>query len=260
MKRCTWAKLGVALLFLTVGAIWLYFHSSGSGGDAAAEALFSGLAFAGVLVALRLQSHELALQREELTQTRQELKGQKEQLEAQDRTMRLQAAESTFFQVLQTFRQVATGISDPALGGAEGPHYWRAIINALRASHLMVSAANDINAQVDAYEKTYLAYSNSLAPYFANLNELLTMLATSAVLTAPNYARLVRAQLSPIELLFIGFHGLTIHGRQTLKPLIEKFGLLKHIPQTPDYMGHRIPTGYNASALSDPTGSFGAMR
>lgn len=43
----------------------------------AVNALFSGLAFAGLIFTIILQKKELALQREELTDTRKELKGQK---------------------------------------------------------------------------------------------------------------------------------------------------------------------------------------
>ncbi len=59
----------------------------------AVNALFSGLAFAGVIIALFLQKHELSLQREELEATREELKGQKEQLKLQNRTFEKQAFE-----------------------------------------------------------------------------------------------------------------------------------------------------------------------
>ncbi len=66
----------------------------------AINALFSGLAFVGVIAALILQKRELALQRQELEQTREELRGQKEQLEAQNRTFRQQTFENTFFQLV----------------------------------------------------------------------------------------------------------------------------------------------------------------
>lgn len=44
------------------------------------NALFSGLAFGGVIYAILLQRKELKLQRKELELTRGELKGQKEQM------------------------------------------------------------------------------------------------------------------------------------------------------------------------------------
>lgn len=53
----------------------------------AGAALFSGLAFAGVIVTLLMQREELELQREELRLTRRELKGQRRELSRQARTL-----------------------------------------------------------------------------------------------------------------------------------------------------------------------------
>jgi len=62
------------------------FSDRGAFGDkfGAVNALFSGLAFAGVIYAILLQRKELELQRYELTMTRNELEGQKQQFEAQN--------------------------------------------------------------------------------------------------------------------------------------------------------------------------------
>ena len=61
----------------------------------AVNALFAGLAFGGVILALFLQQielrhqrEELGLQREELKLTRNEIAGQKAQLESQDQTLK----------------------------------------------------------------------------------------------------------------------------------------------------------------------------
>jgi len=72
--------VGVILLWALMGSAILYFSPSievaGQFGDlfGAINALFSGLALAGVLVAIILQSKELELQREELKLTREEHK------------------------------------------------------------------------------------------------------------------------------------------------------------------------------------------
>ncbi len=55
------------------------------------NALFSGLAFAGVIFTIHLQRKELALQREELKQTREELKRSAEAQEKSEAALRLQA-------------------------------------------------------------------------------------------------------------------------------------------------------------------------
>ena len=89
--------------------------SSGLFGDmfGGINALFSGLAFVGIILTiylqkreLSLQREELVLQREELVLTRKEIKGQKEQLEEQNKTLRHQNFENTFFQLISHFNQI----------------------------------------------------------------------------------------------------------------------------------------------------------
>lgn len=94
--------------------------SGGVKGDAfgAVNALFSGLALAGVIVAILLQSEELKLQRKELKHTRKELRGQKEQLEAQVRGSLQREFDVRYFETMRLFRQCIDGLS--VNGGAKG--------------------------------------------------------------------------------------------------------------------------------------------
>jgi hypothetical protein len=77
--------LGVLMLWIASPLALQYLlpkeEARGLFGDSfgAINALFSGLAFAGVIVAIMLQREELRLQRQELEQTREELRGQKEE-------------------------------------------------------------------------------------------------------------------------------------------------------------------------------------
>lgn len=86
---------------------------SGIFGDSsgAINALFSALAFAGVIFAIILQKKELVLQREELEQTREELKGQKEEFIQQNETLRRQRFENTFFQMMSLQQEIVNTLS-----------------------------------------------------------------------------------------------------------------------------------------------------
>lgn len=88
-KRFVWEFLGCAAVVVGVVAFapiviswWQsYVGTAGTLGEfgdqfGAANALFAGLAFAGVIVAMRMQSKELELQREELEDTREVMKQQ----------------------------------------------------------------------------------------------------------------------------------------------------------------------------------------
>ena len=86
IRRVIWI-VGIVILLLWGGswlAITLWYDKPtdrGTFGDmfGAVNALFSGFAFAGLIITLLYQKEELQLQREELAQTREELKGQKEE-------------------------------------------------------------------------------------------------------------------------------------------------------------------------------------
>ena len=84
--------VGVVALFATTMLLVLrafQIQPTGDLGDDSSlvGALFSALAFGGVVVAILLQRQELRLQRDELSMTRAELEGQRVQLAAQNRTM-----------------------------------------------------------------------------------------------------------------------------------------------------------------------------
>ena len=112
----------IILFFIVIGAqiilgnkIFGWFDTwqdRGTFGDmfGAVNTLFSGLAFAGIIFAIILQSKELELQRSELELTREELKGQKEQLQNQNTTLQFQNAENTFFQMVSLHNDIINGI------------------------------------------------------------------------------------------------------------------------------------------------------
>ncbi len=69
------------------------------------NAIFSELAFIGVIWAILLQKEELGLQRQELKDTRQELAGQ---LELQNSTFKRQAFDSVFLQMISLQAEIAS--------------------------------------------------------------------------------------------------------------------------------------------------------
>lgn len=83
--------IGVLALWLLTAILVLFAQLSGSStaslgqfGDVfgSINALFSGLAFVGLIWAIRLQQHQLAIQRKELKMQREELKLQREEMKA----------------------------------------------------------------------------------------------------------------------------------------------------------------------------------
>lgn len=76
----------------------------------AINALFSGLAFAGIIFTIFLQKRELTLQREELEETRKEFIQQNE-------TLKKQRFENTFFQLLRLHNDIVDKLKIKAVDG-----------------------------------------------------------------------------------------------------------------------------------------------
>ena len=70
------------------------------------NALFSGMALAGIIWAIVLQRRELELQRKELRLTTKALEGQREELEKQNLSFKHQRIENTFFQLLKLHNDI----------------------------------------------------------------------------------------------------------------------------------------------------------
>ena len=109
-RQWPWVTGAAALILILWLSCWLlvprYFPNMdqrGQFGDmfGVVNALFAGLAFAGIIWAIILQKNELELQRKELAETRKEIAGQTQQLKAQARTLKEQNFENSFFQLLR---------------------------------------------------------------------------------------------------------------------------------------------------------------
>lgn len=199
------------------------------------NALFSGLAFAGLIYAIYLQRNELKLQRLELKQTRIELKGQKEQLKAQNETFLKQNFDSAFFQLLRFHNDLLSSIDlvlsvkrQIIVTGRDcfknfhkmfGSHY---IANAdKKTGHERVNTS---------YMNFYKNHQSDLGHYFRNLYNIIKFIENSSTEDKQMYANLVRAQLSSYEHALLFYNGLSDLGCEKFKPLIEKYALLKNIP------------------------------
>lgn len=118
-----WMLVFVVLVFVVNLCLPLFgfdANERGTFGDqfGAANALFSGLAFVGLIYTIILQRKDLALQRkdlrlqrDELALTRSELERQTQQFEEQNKTLRVQRFENTFFQMLSQFQDVVNNLS-----------------------------------------------------------------------------------------------------------------------------------------------------
>ena len=174
---------------------------SGQMGDmfGAVNALFSGLALAGVVVAIWFQSKELRLQREELEQTRAELIGQKEQLEAQKMvmskqydSMAIQQFENSFYQMLKTHNSLIGMMYDYT-----DDEYDESVVvgNALFEFVYNKMRRNFWNG--------HSLYSEQIMPYLFRVETMLSYIDSSEVKSKDMYIRVLRSNFTACEMRII---------------------------------------------------------
>jgi len=199
----------------------------------AVNALFSGLAFAGVIIALYLQKQELSLQREELEETREELKGQKEQLEQQNLTFKKQRFENTFFQLLQSHQYIVESvITFEKMSGEtfehKGTGFFKKIYSVFKKEKMndlaftILDEAVFLNALNKVYPQFFHNYHDQLGHYFTNLYNIVKFIDRSEIDDKKFYTNLLRAKLSNNELLLLFYNCLYKYGKDKFKPRILK--------------------------------------
>lgn len=217
----------------------------------AINALFSGLAFAGLIITLLYQKEELKLQREELAQTREELKGQRQEFEEQNKTLKRQRFENTFFNLLKLQQEIVTNLSyddisitkesffPPKFTKKHTLYEGRNVFQELYLN-LTISTKNNISyrgIKGAIQTKGYLVYSDIhetsiFDHYFRHLYRIIKYIDKNDLIEdceRYEYTCIVRSQLSDYEIILLFYNCLTSNGAEKFKPLIEKYALLKNL-------------------------------
>lgn len=271
-----WIIIAIVGVIALWGLSWIlidkYIDSptdQGTFGDmfGAVNALFSGLAFAGLIVTLLYQKEELKLQREELAQTREELKGQREEFEEQNKTMKRQRFENTFFNMLSLQQEIVTKLSytwkhkqktgerNPISGAyeydfVESKYMGREVFEALyNETDVKLKDSNQsYNGGIKSIikNKGIVEFENicdisNLDHYYRHLYRLFKYVDSSPLITKTkdddkdeyeeryDYACIIRSQLSDYELVMLFYNCLTSNGRAKFKPLIEKYAIFNNL-------------------------------
>ena len=214
------------------------------------NALFSGLAFAGIIITILLQRKELKYQRDELRETRAEFI-------IQNKTLKNQRFENTFFNLLELHNEIVNAIDyvrsvgnmlDGKTRTIRGRDVFEYIFNRLNSG---IKEEVDMNKlYLDFYDKN----KTDLGHYFRNLYRIFKLIHETEFATLNEldldvsneenkkiyltknhseryrYTSIVRAQLSDYELLLLFYNCLSEYGNEKFKPLIEEYSLLKNLP------------------------------
>lgn len=277
-NNIVWLMFGGVILLFLLNLSMVFFVNDkdirGTFGDqfGAVNALFSGLAFAGLIYTiilqrrdLELQRNDLQLQREELVLTRKELEDQTAEFEKQNETLRIQRFENTFFNMLSQFQEVVNNMAIQykrrnETHEAAGRDVFRTafeqmpvlveIPNGDRTHQSYIGMTNVIKgAGMEGYCKsdvpTYFDH------YFRLLYRILKFVKETPLVTnfedEYQYTSMLRAILSRYELVWLYYNGLSEYGCEKLKPLIERYAMLKNLRE--DLLVEDIDAGtYAASA------------
>lgn len=221
------------------------------------NALFSGLAFGGLIIALffqrkelKIQHKELELTRSEMELTRGEVKGQKEVMTQQLSALKQQQFESTFFQMLTLLKEITDNITSYTSATRMGGTFMEILNSVGSKFHGMKSLGPAYHSKKEAikvYDEFYNNNPSLLGPYFRTLYYIVKYVDESDFSNKDKYkyVRLVRAQLvsGNLGLLLLNCH--TQKGEK-FKPFIEKYALLKHTPDHFNYFDEGIVTDLKA--------------
>ena len=243
------AIIGVIALW---GLSWIlidkYIDSStdqGTFGDkfGAVNALFSGLAFAGLIATLLYQREELKLQRKELNE-------QKLEFREQNKTLKRQRFENTFFNMLSLQQEIVANISfdevktifdfnthtqDEQRTSYNGRSLFREMYLNLKVSIDKKQFYQGVKGAIQA--NNYSAYSYISATtrfdhYFRHLYRIFKYVDTSDLILDDEryeYICIVRSQLSDYELVMLFYNCLSTNGKDKFKPLIERYSIFNNL-------------------------------
>lgn len=255
-KNLVWIMLSVVITLFLLNLSLVFFvddaSDRGTFGDqfGAVNALFSGLAFTGLIYTIILQRRDLAmqrddlrLQREELVLTRQEMEEQTAEFEKQNETLRIQRFENTFFNMLSQFQEVVNSLATQyrrsgELLNASGREFFKISFESMiihvedKPRIIYGGMRNTIKEKgIDGYVGADLP--SYLDHYFRLLYRILKFVKDSPLIIGFDdeyeYTSMLRAILSRYELVWLYYNGLSEYGAEKLKPLIERYAMLKNL-------------------------------
>jgi Putative phage abortive infection protein len=190
----------------------------------------------------------LGVQMRELRHSVRELANSAAALKSQNDTLRLQTFEGTFFQTLRLHNDIVLSMAIPERT-LSGRACFRLYADELRGMLINQGATDNLSNAVDFYEHFYRSHQAALGHYFRLLYNLVKFVDAAPEVDHRFYTNLIRAQLSSAELLLLFYNCLSPHGSEKSKPLVEKYALLKTIPDDESLPHENLLEQYDVSAF-----------
>ncbi|MFH4667138.1 putative phage abortive infection protein [Vibrio cidicii] len=185
--------------------------------------LLSFLGLIALLLTIVLQNRELEATREELARSAEAQINSEVALSQQSEILEQQRFEATFFQLVNLHNEIVKGMQVRHRHvDIEGRECFAVLYNQKYA----LSNGSTLN---ELYEDFYQNYRSDIGHYFRHVYQIINFIDTSTIENKKQYSNFIRAQLSDYELLLLFINGLSIHGKDKMKPLIEKYELFEHL-------------------------------
>lgn len=208
------------------------------------NSLFSGLAFAGLIITLIFQRNDLHLQRAAIEQTNEQLKRQAEEFELQNVMAKEEQFRNTFFDLLRMLQTIVDGLrlDVKELYGSPMSFSGKSVFEELFrdredrvvADTYMPMPSISQKAREGDYE--YISKSDLfsfLFHYFRFVYRIIKFVDETDVLKSTEekyqYVAFLRATLSNYEVAAIFYNCLSSNGREKFKLLVEKYALFDNI-------------------------------
>ncbi len=205
--------------------------------------IFSGLAFAGLIVTIWQQKADLELTRREILD---------------------QLFENVLFKMIEIHNTIVSDIdlrkkyssennnqnndnSLIATGRDCFPLFYQRLSKTYEQN--FKKNKHDLSFLLEIYTAFWNEHQKDLGHYFRYLYNIFKFINESEVENKRLYTNIVRAQLSDYELLLLFYNGLSVNGEKKFKPLIEKFHLFDNLPKDiliiQSHLDHYQDSAYN---------------
>lgn len=209
------------------------------------NALYSGLALAGIMLSILLQRSEIKLQSLELKETRREF-------ETQNETLKIQRFENIFFNLLNQYHNIVNYTEENYYKPKENSHsttqdYEMVHLKgrdtyAYHYKKMLIDLKKNEQNFEEVFNKHYNNFENDLGHYFRTLYRIIKIVDGADFLYGKSlenkneifeikymYVSILRSQISDYELAWIFYNCLTQKSSKEFKELIEKYSFLKNI-------------------------------
>ena len=254
-EMAAFAAIFVVLVwFLNLLGIFADSGARGTFGDmfGAANSIFSGLAFAGVVYAILLQREEISIARDELDRTKILLEKQESALEEQNAENQIRRFQDRFFSLLEllqtTISQMDVHKSSNFKESYRGRDCFRQIWDDVLNNYQDRIRRNDTLNILNSYNDIYNKHRSDLGHYYRTMYNIYKFIDNSDISNKEFYTKIVRAQTSDFEVKLLALNCATDRGEKFIN-YINAYGLLKFLDATEFKNHEHVLAVYDGSAF-----------